>query len=88
MTTGALRHEIQAITHFKPSNSALRQLNTVYHKQKVCNWHKAVALLFFFLRFYLFMRDTERGKDTGRGRSRLPARSLIWDLIPNPRITP
>ena len=24
LTTGALRHEIQAITHFKPSNSALR----------------------------------------------------------------
>ena len=28
------------------------------------------------------MRDTERGRDTGRGRSRLPARSLRWDFIP------
>ena len=30
---------------------------------------------------YLFMRDTERGRDIGRGRSRLPARSPMWDLI-------
>ena len=33
---------------------------------------------------YLFMRDTEkeRSRDTGRGRSRLHARSPTWDLIP------
>ena len=31
------------------------------------------GFLFYFLRFYLFMRDTERGSDTGRGRSRLHA---------------
>ena len=38
----------------------------------------------FFLRFYLFIhkRQRERGRDTGRGRSRLPARSPMWDLIP------
>ena len=39
----------------------------------------------FFLNFiYLFMRDTqtERGKDTGRGRSRLQAGNPMWDLIP------
>ena len=32
---------------------------------------------------YLFMRDTERerGRDTGRGRSRLHAESPTWDLI-------
>ena len=42
--------------------------------------------LFCFKDFiYLFMRDTERGRDTGRGRSRPPMRSLIWDLIPGPR---
>ena len=39
----------------------------------------------FFLRFliYLFMRDTERerGRDTGRGRSRLHARGPTWDSI-------
>ena len=32
---------------------------------------------------YLFMRDTERerGRDTGRRRSRLRAGSLTWDSI-------
>uniref|UniRef100_A0A8C0KMG8 COP9 signalosome complex subunit 9 n=1 Tax=Canis lupus dingo TaxID=286419 RepID=A0A8C0KMG8_CANLU len=32
---------------------------------------------------YLFMRDTERerGRDIGRGRSRLPAGSPTWDSI-------
>ena len=30
------------------------------------------------------MRDTERGRDVGRGRSRLPAGSLMWDSIPGP----
>ena len=35
---------------------------------------------FFFKDFiYLFMRDTERGRDSGRGRS------PMWDLIPGPR---
>ena len=40
--------------------------------------------LIFFLRFYLFMIDIERerGRDTGRGRSRLHARSPMWDSIP------
>ena len=31
------------------------------------------------------MRDTERGRDTGRGRSRLPAGELMWDSIPGPQ---
>ena len=32
------------------------------------------------------MRDThrERGRDTDRGRSRLPAGNLMWDSIPGP----
>ena len=29
------------------------------------------------------MRDRERGRDTGRGRSRLPTRSPMWNLIPD-----
>ena len=33
---------------------------------------------------YLFMRDAERGRDLGRGRS-FPAGSPIWDSIPGPR---
>ena len=28
------------------------------------------------------MRRRERGRDIGRGRSRLPAGSPMWDLIP------
>ena len=36
---------------------------------------------FFFLRFYLFMRDTEREAETGRGRSRLPIGSPMLDSI-------
>ena len=37
-----------------------------------------------FLLFYLFVRNAERGRDTGRGRSRLPVGSPTWDLIPEP----
>ena len=40
--------------------------------------------IFFFKDFiYPFMRDTqrERGRDTGRGRSRLHAGSPTWELI-------
>lgn len=49
LTTGALWHEIEAITHFKPSNLALGQFNTVYHRQNACNWHKAVVVVLLFL---------------------------------------
>ena len=45
-----------------------------------------LLLIFFnlFLRFYLFIHEThtERGWDTGRGRSRLHAGSLMWESIP------
>ena len=44
--------------------------------------------MFFFLIFYLFMRDNERDRDTGRGRSRLYARSPVWDSIPDPGSRP
>ena len=42
-------------------------------------------IFYFFKDFiYLFMRDIhrERGRDTGRGRSRLHAWSPMWDSIP------
>ena len=49
----------------------------------------AQYFLFIILDFlkdfiYLFMKDTqrERGRDTGRGRSRLHAGSPMWDSIP------
>ena len=34
---------------------------------------------------YLLMRDTRRGRDIGRGRSRLPEGNLVWDLISGPQ---
>ena len=39
--------------------------------------------LSFFKRFYLFIheRHTERGRDIGRGRSRLHTGSQMWDSI-------
>lgn len=38
---------------------------------------------FFLKRFYLFIHgERERSRDTGRGRSRLHAGSLMWDSIP------
>ena len=40
----------------------------------------------FLKKIYLFMRG--RGRDIGRGRSRLPANSPMWDLILDPRIMP
>ena len=45
---------------------------------------------FSFLRFYLFThkRHTERGKDIGQGRSRLPEGSPIWDSILGCRVMP
>ena len=39
------------------------------------------ANIFFKDFIYLFMRNTQRGRDTGRGRSRLHKGSPKWDLI-------
>ena len=48
--------------------------------------YKAKEKKRFFLRFYLFIheRHREKGRDTGRGRSRLPGGTGSWD----PGITP
>ena len=45
--------------------------------------HLTLLWLFFFLRFYLYIHQghTERGRDTGRGRSRFHAGSLVEDLV-------
>ena len=52
------------------------------------SWCGKVVL--FIFKSYLFMRDTERGRDTGRGRgrSRLPTGSPMWDSSKDSRITP
>ena len=43
-----------------------------------------LLISFFFLIFYLFIHERyrERGRDTGRGRIRLPEGSPMWDSIP------
>ena len=42
-----------------------------------------IQLKVLFLKdvIYLFIRDPERGRDTGRGRSRLHAGTPMWDLV-------
>ena len=41
-----------------------------------------------FFKDFIYSQETRRGRDIGRGRSRLPAESLMGDLIPDPGITP
>ena len=52
--------------------------------QRACSQEVA---FFFSLRFYLFIheRHRERSRDPGRGRSRLPTGSPMWDSIPGPQ---
>ena len=44
--------------------------------------YKVIEYYFFKYCIYLFMRDRERGRDTGRGRSRLHAGSPMGEWIP------
>ena len=48
-------------------------------------WFPSGLSEYAFFEICLFLRHTERGRDTGRGRSRLPAESPMQDLIPGPR---
>ena len=54
------------------------------------NKYLILTTFFFFkiLFIYSWKTHTERGRDTGRGRSRLHARSWMWDSILRPQITP
>ena len=51
-------------------------------------WASQVELLdsFFFKKHFIYLfihgRHRDRGRDIGRGRSRLHAGSLMWDSIP------
>ena len=49
--------------------------------------HIFIKTFYFLKRFYLFIheRHRERGRDTGRGRSRLPVGSPMRDSIPGPK---
>ena len=49
--------------------------------------HLDLYLFFFFFEGFIdsFMKDTERGRDIGRGRSRLPVGILMQDSIPGPQ---
>ena len=49
-----------------------------------------IVMTFIYLKKILFIheRHTQRGRDTGRGRSRLHAGSLMWNSNPESRITP
>ena len=45
-------------------------------------WPSSVSFFFFFNILFIHERHRKRGRVTGRGRrSRLQARSLMWDLI-------
>ena len=47
--------------------------------------HKLEGLGLFFKDFiYSFKRHIERGRDTSRGRSRLPTGKPMWDLVSGP----
>ena len=41
-----------------------------------------LSFFFFFFKILFLERHRERGRDTDRGKSRLHAGSLMWDLIP------
>ena len=53
-------------------------------KKKMDRLISMLITLFIFFKIYSFMKERERegGRDTGRGRSRLHAGSLMWDSIP------
>ena len=44
--------------------------------------HEIENSFFFFEILFIHERHTEKGRDIGRGRSRLPAASQMWDSIP------
>ena len=52
-------------------------------------WGPFIYYFFNFLKIlFIHERHRVRGRDTGRGRSRLPVGSPMWDLIRDSRITP
>ena len=41
--------------------------------------------MYFCCFLFIYKRHTERGRDIGRGKRRLPAKSPMWDSIPGPQ---
>ena len=55
----------------------------LHNAQNLNEWLSLFRRVLFCFNF-VFIWDTERGRDIGTGRSRLPAGSLMWDSIPGP----
>ena len=55
------------------------------HAEAHLSAHMCDSLLINFKYLFIYSWDTERDRDTGRERSRLPAGNPVLDLIPGPR---
>ena len=69
----------------KYSKNAMDYLNKmeIIKINKLLRIHSLSKNFFLKILFiYSWKTQRERGRDTGRGRSRLQAGSLMWDLIP------
>ena len=63
----------------------LKRLNSRASSCGTCSDLKRICFLsFLFKIFFIHERHIERGRDIGKGRSRLPPGNLMWDLIPGP----
>ena len=80
-------HWIKTTTYKHKFNSLVVLKNDIKFSFPRPRWGVNDFLDFLFLRFYLFIpeRHRERGKDIGRGRSRLLEGNLMQVLIPGPR---
>ena len=72
ISTIKLKYENVLLFNYDLTYNILYQFNKIMFKN-------------FFKRFYLFIYETERGRDTGRGRRKLHARRLTWDSILSPQ---
>ena len=82
------RHQISEI-HWNEGKGYNWYIDCQINKYKWIYIHSIFiysSVCFFVLRFCLFIheRHTERGREIGRGRSRLHAGSPMWDSIPGP----
>ena len=57
------------------------------NREKVL-WKLGLIYTMEFFKDFIYLFIREREAETGRGRSRLPSRSPIWDSIPGPRPEP